>query len=122
LLKDITDIPESFVRCYDDHVVADLNGILSSGDAYSTVPGQTAYKEIVFQFQIGQRDPHNRRSIPDVEFQSFRLIIQDMVEGFNITSNGVLHGPHISEDHIGGQIFGINYASDIQLVDNVRIR
>ena len=110
------------MRCYDDHVVADLNGILSSGDAYSAVPGQTAYKEIVFQFQIGPRETYNRRIIQDIELQSFRLVIQDLVKGFHITSNGVLHGPHISEDHIGGQIFGINYASDIQLVDNVRIR
>ena len=107
--------------CYDDHVVADLDGILSSGDAYSPVTGQTAYKEIVFQFQIGQRDPHNRRIIPDVEFQSLRLIIKNMIKGFHITSDGVLHGPHISEDHIGGEIFGINHASDIQLVNDVRI-
>ena len=56
------------------------------------------------------------------KFQGFRLIIQNMVKSFHIASDSVLHCPDITEDGISRNIFRINNAADIQIVNNICIR
>lgn len=53
------------------------------------------------------------------EFQSFRFVVQDLVEGFHIASDAVLHSPHILQDVISGQIFGIYDAADVQAFNDI---
>ena len=42
-----------------------------------------------------------------------------MIKSFDIASDTVLHGTYILKNIVCGNIFGINYASDIQIVDHV---
>ena len=62
--------------CDNDHVVANLNGILSSWNSDSPLTCKAANKKIVFQIQFGKWNSHNRRIITNDKFKRFRLIVK----------------------------------------------
>lgn len=45
-----------------------------------------------------------------------------MIQGFHIASDGILHCSDITEDRISRNIFRVNNAADIQIVNNICIR
>ena len=50
--KDIADIAKTFVSSNDDHIVTNLNGILTSWNADSSFTCKAADEEIVFQIKL----------------------------------------------------------------------
>lgn len=53
------------------------------------------------------------------QIPELRLIIQDMIKGFNIAADAVLHGTYILQDIVGCDIFRINDASDIKVINDI---
>ena len=45
---------------YDNNIIADLNGVLPSGNTDLAAAGQTADQQIMLKFQIGQRNTYYR--------------------------------------------------------------
>ena len=58
----------------------------------------------------------------DGKFQSLGLVVQNLIEGFHVASDGVLHGPDVLENVIRRNVFRIDHTADIQSVDDLRIR
>ena len=42
-----------------------------------------------------------------------------MIKGFNIAADAVLHGTYILQDIVGCDIFRINDASDIEVINDI---
>ena len=75
--------------------------------------------QIIFQLQLRKGNAREGAVFPDDKFQSLRPVIQNMVERLYIAANGILHGTHVLENIVGSQIFGINDAAQIQLLNQV---
>ena len=106
--------------CRDnDNGISDLNGILTAGNADFTVSVDTANEHIFFEGKLCQRDAGYGRFFTYQKFQCFRAAVQYLVQGFYIAADGIGHGPYITQNVVCGQVFGINYAADVQIVDNI---
>ena len=53
------------------------------------------------------------------KLQSFRFVVQNLVKGFHITANTVLHGAHILQNVVSSQILGIYDTSDVQSFNDI---
>ena len=53
------------------------------------------------------------------KLQSFLFVVQNLVKGFHITANTVLHDAHILQNVVSSQILGIYNTSDVQSFNDI---
>ena len=53
------------------------------------------------------------------ELQSFCFVVQNLVKGFHITANTVLHGAYILQNVVSSQILGIYDTSDVKSLNDI---
>ena len=75
-----------------------------------------AMRRSLFRFSWARGISVTSEAYSYVEFQSLRLIVQDLIQGFYITSYSISHSPHILQEIIGSNIFGIDHAAKIQFI------
>ena len=49
LCKNVADVAKPFVGGYDDNIIPDLDGVLTSRNAYSTLAGKAADQKVAFE-------------------------------------------------------------------------
>ena len=97
-----------------DHCISELNAVLSPWNGDFSFPVNAGNEKIVPDIQLCQRGVQKRAVLVYGELQGLCLVVQNLVEGFHIAADAVLHGTHVLQDIVSSQVFGIYNAAHVQ--------
>ena len=118
LFKNVGNILKSGNLGDDNYGVADLDGVVSTGNDNLAITKDSGYKHVLSEAELRDRNADDGRGLSDDKLGCLDLALDDVIESLHIASARVLRASYVSYDHIGYDGLRVDDRVEIETVDH----
>ena len=119
LFQDVFHIVEAQMGGDHDHRIPHLEGVLATGNDQLPFPDDAGDQHILLDLHFRQFGPDQGRFFVQEEFQGLHPSVHEPIQGFHVGFHAVAGSPDILDDLLGGKLFGVDDAVQLEPFDHV---